>query len=412
MSRVTRERGPRARRRVARAGLVSVVALAPLFAGSCARPGVRPVEEPAPRRVEATVVWARGARAYVASRDSGALALGMRVRLLDHTRVLAEGEIARMADPTLAIVELASGSLAGVRRLDHLVVVAEAPRWSATGVLRLGVPADGRGNLLFRCPHAAPKTSALPDGYRVEPVGDGSVRLVRTEGAPASAPWPDTLAVRPFAVAVDEEIAVERGELDAALFWPGELSTRMREDPRWAVLPAVAGAGVVAAVLPPGTPSPSATGTGSVPGPLAELDDALFRGDLERWTGPVAPALPAWPRPARFEVDSTIAGREVVQRFLDRAAGPAPDRAAGPAPAENAARTLVRVSFVVVEAAPPDSVAGRIARRLGVAPERVVPLYRPRLALVCRAPSRPLLAAIGPAALAALLGCGGSGSAP
>src|SRR4029077_8015933 len=63
---------------------------------------------------------------------------------------------------------------------------------------------------------------AGPRGFRA---GRGSPM-----GAP---PAPDTLLVRLYGESADEEIALERGELDVAVFWPGELSTRMREDPRW-----------------------------------------------------------------------------------------------------------------------------------------------------------------------------------
>jgi len=51
--------------------------------------------------------------------------------------------------------------------------------------------------------------------------------------ASAAGVWPDTIHVHLFDEASDQEIALERGDIDAAVFWPAELSTRMRGDARW-----------------------------------------------------------------------------------------------------------------------------------------------------------------------------------
>src|SRR5205814_1296313 len=63
-------------------------------------------------------------------------------------------------------------------------------------------------------------------------LAENEYRFVRDPGA-AATPWPDTIMVGLFGETSDEEIALERGELDVAVFWPGEASARLRADPRW-----------------------------------------------------------------------------------------------------------------------------------------------------------------------------------
>src|SRR5262249_41767135 len=104
------------------------------------------------------------------------------------------------------------------------------------GTLRVGLPAPKRGNLLFNCfaPATAPRIGSatyLQDSLAAS--GWRWRRQPQPPAAPAGALAPDTLIVRAFEDATDEEIAFERGELDAAVFWPGELSARMRTDPRY-----------------------------------------------------------------------------------------------------------------------------------------------------------------------------------
>jgi hypothetical protein len=92
-------------------------------------------------------------------------------------------------------------------------------------VLRVAVPRDAERHPMLRC---ARVTTVAPVYYRTDDTSRVT-RLVRTGGDPT---WPETLIVFPLAPD-DAEIALERGEVDVAVFWPGDLSTRMRESPRW-----------------------------------------------------------------------------------------------------------------------------------------------------------------------------------
>ena len=98
----------------------------------------------------------------------------------------------------------------------------------APPVLRVGYPSPPRSSLLFECGSVALQ---LPqDGrYWVESIEGRTYRFIRERGVESSAPWPDTLLLRLFDDVDDEEIALERGELDVAVFWPGEASAHIRE---------------------------------------------------------------------------------------------------------------------------------------------------------------------------------------
>ena len=137
---------------------------------------------------------------------------------------LATGEVIRVFDRELALARLTSGSLTRVRSLDRLRVLGEPQRLRALPLLRLGAPAPGRASILFACDDVALDSSCAAHGYRTDLVAGHSFRLVRSRESSSPAPWPDTLLIRLFDEAADEEIALERGELDAAVFWPGALN--------------------------------------------------------------------------------------------------------------------------------------------------------------------------------------------
>src|SRR5262245_33953001 len=102
--------------------------------------------------------------------------------------------------------------------------------------LRVGVPSPGRWNLLFTCeaPVSAPRIgSAAYAADSLDPKARQWRRIEQSFSDSAGALAPDTLVVVPFDEATDEEIALERGEVDVAVFWPGELSARIRSDARF-----------------------------------------------------------------------------------------------------------------------------------------------------------------------------------
>jgi hypothetical protein len=284
-----------------------------------------------PREIAATVVWVSGDRCYVAARDSSALAPGLLLTLEDHGRTKATGVISGVADRTLAVVRITSGSLARVKKPQRLKVWIETPVVGPLPRLTVGVPQGARSNLVVACAGETPEAALVGLGYRVEMPDAAEWRGVRVARA-AGPSWPDTLIVRGYRVATDEEIALERGEIDVAVFWPGERSSRLREDPRWSDAPVgLRARGAIAATEPVATAPADTAGMLRLAeairhdGPLAALNPQLMSGDLVPWsrldspaTAP-APASPSEPRGgAPVTVDDALPGRDVIQRFLDR----------------------------------------------------------------------------------------------
>ena len=192
--------------------------------------------------------------------------------------------------------------------------------------LRVGLPSPRRGNLLFTCdaPLATPRIGSA--AYARDTLDAAGRRWLRVEGpAPtqvasvtgdsAGALAPDTLIVRAFEDATDEEIAFERGELDVAVFWPGELSARMRSDARFRDPElALRARGVVACV------AAAADTFGGLRADLDALNREAFGGDLLPWR-----ELEPDPRPdapARWSVDATVPGARHLDRILARVARP------------------------------------------------------------------------------------------
>lgn len=181
--------------------------------------------EPAP--LDARVVWVRGPYAYVAASDSLAISPFSRLTFTMKSKPVATAEVERSVDGGMVVVRITSGSLAAVKHLDRLRILAERP--DRPRLLRVGYPSATRANLNFARDSMA---FATLRGYVLE--GEApSLRLIRNPDDLFVERWPDTLLIRTFDDATDQEIALERGELDVAMFWPGELSSRMREHPRW-----------------------------------------------------------------------------------------------------------------------------------------------------------------------------------
>jgi len=179
-----------------------------------------------------------------------------------------------------------------------------------------------------------PHPSVPPGFYRRDIDSGRSLRLVRAPSrdrpesetstpVAARAPWPDTLSIRFFDDAADEEIALERGELDVAVFWPGELSSQVRDHPRWQGFEyGTRSRGVVAALWlggeAPGEIAEFAAAADSI---LASLNQDLFRGDLAPWVHASEPREPPHADPMldlEFRVDPACPGKATLERFLGR----------------------------------------------------------------------------------------------
>ena len=248
--------------------------------------------------------------------------------------------------------------------------------------LRVGLPSPRRGNLLFTCdaPLSPPRIGSA--AYAADSLDGSGRRWLRVPAAAtdsAGALAPDTLEVRAFEDATDEEIAVERGELDVAVFWPGELSARMRADARYrdpelglrsrGVLACVAGAGDTL-----GAPRPD----------MEVLNREAFAGDLMPW-GDLEPGTGAGAA-ARYAVDATVPGAKHLERILARI------------PGAGATRTLKLVYL-------DQPVAGGDAANNTWRTPGVTPLFAVRCAVLVTARAREGVRTIGAHAFAELAPC-------
>jgi hypothetical protein len=295
--RIPKTRRP-ARRAAAFAWVAALVTLAALPAPGAAKMGP----------VDARIVWTRADRAYVAAADSLMIAPGDILFVMKGKKTVATCVVLQTLARDLAAARITSGSLEHAK-LDRLRILAERPPLPALPLLRIGYPGRGRASLLFACERPAPRPPLAEDTYRVDSLAENVHRLVR---AASTAPWPDTIMIRLFADASDEEIALERGELDLAVFWPGEASSRLRADSRWQGF-AYGAKGVVMGSAPAGVPVPP------VHQALLALNDEVFRGDLAPWppAGSEPPASEAMAGP-RFVVDPSCPGHLTLEHFLER----------------------------------------------------------------------------------------------
>ena len=257
--------------------------------------------------------------------------------------------------------------------------------------LRVGLPSPRRANLLFTCDAAlaAPRIgSATYARDTLDATGRRWLRVPAPSPESVGTRAPDTLSVRAFEDATDEEIALERGELDAAVFWPGELSARMRSDARFrdAEL-GLRSRGVVACV------GAAADTLAPLRADLDALNREAFGGDLLPWR-----ELEPDPRPeapARWSVDANLSGARHLERILARVARPG-----GTRPLK-----LVFIDQPVVAGDAADA-AGAAWRTPGV-----TPLFAVRCPVLVRAHATADVRAIGARAFAELAPCAG-GSRP
>jgi hypothetical protein len=185
---------------------------------------------------EARVIWMRDATVYVVGRDSLPFEPGTPIVIREGGKPRASGQVRTIVDGGLAVVTLTSGSLDGVTKLERLEVATEGLSLRPPSLLRVGYPSSGRGASPVPCAHRVLPPPLL--AYRTEVLAERAWRGVRDDTAasssrPGDAPpaWPDTMLVRLFDDSADEEIALQRGEIDVAVFWPGEVSRYLRE--RW-----------------------------------------------------------------------------------------------------------------------------------------------------------------------------------
>ena len=265
------------------------------------------------KKTDARVVWSRGPMVYVVA-DSGVLVPGMSVAFERGRKTVAAASVERMLEPGLWAARCHDGSLDREKRLDKLRVLTSRVIAASTLTLRVGLPAPSRTQLLFAC-----SASRWNDPNGKPYVADTlSRRLVRLRRGSHSSPTePETLLVRFFADVADQEIALERGELDVAVFWPGELSARMRSDARWREPKrARRQRGVLACV--------GADSLAPDPGALATLQRDVFAGDLEPLSVVPRPGAPS-ARLVRLEPDASLPGAAALSRALGTAGrqGPA-----------------------------------------------------------------------------------------
>lgn len=348
----------------------------------------------APVELKAKVVWVRGDRIYVASAESLALQEGDLLRFRAGKKEIAAGTVVDIRDAAMIVASLTSGSFRKEKKLEKLRILAERPALQRYSFLRVGCPSPSRPSLLFACDSATIGASLPSGAYRADTLGERWYRFVRNATVTLDAPWPDTLYVRTFDESPDEEIALERGELDVAVFWPGELSAHIRKDARWKdFLYGVRSKGYLFGTsVETGALQPLDEGT--TRGVLDALNRSMFRNDVAPWPeGTVPdPANDVTP-PVSIEVDRAIPESMALERLLDQ------DAASGPP----GPRRPIRIFYSGVE----------VTERGPVFPEiGSTPLSPIRCPVVSNAKLRKTITALGPNAFADLLGCGSKRANP
>jgi hypothetical protein len=252
--------------------------------------------------VKASVVAVRESRVYMLAEpaDSAALALGSRLTFLDRKKQVAHGTVIRSFEYGFAVAALTSGSLTKIKKLDRVKVLAEAPLSTRPTRMRVGLPSGRRPCAWFECPEPT-----LAAAGRIDTLENGTIRVLG-----AGTEWPDTLLVRRFDDVADQEIALERGDLDIGVFWPGELTPAARRNLNWDGTLAPLDRGTVfwfgAGTLGTDLIAPHGRTL------FRDLNQQIFRGDLEVLTS-VDPGLAAG-----FSVDASIPERNAIEAFLNR----------------------------------------------------------------------------------------------
>ncbi len=334
-----------------------------------------------PATLNAKVVWSHGGRVYIASNESLPIQKGDLLTFYSDKKLVASGTVSDVVEGTLAIGRVTSGSLDPVKKLDRLRVLAERPHLRPVNALRIGIPS--RTNQLFACATPSVRSPLPRAGFRGEALSVRSFQLTRDISDAGTAVWPDTLFIRLFDEETDEEIALERGEVDAAVFWPGELSTHMREDPKWRDFSyGTRARGFVVTTAPHDGPRVSSADSTA----LLSMNDEAFRGDLALWDGPTGSPV-AEPKRAdiktsrRFEVNHSSPGWQALERLLNGGKPSLPVDGEPPA---------LRVSYTGTSVVSPDE--GGV-------------IFAIRCPVLCAPDLRSYMRALGPDALANMVDC-------
>ena len=349
-------------------------------------------------RIPAHVVWSQGDRIYLAAPDSLKLEPGTRLTFQDKKKAVATGEVLNVFEQTFIVAKMTSGSFKKIKHPDRLAVLAEPKRPKAPPKLRIGYPSSNRQTLFFACDSVG---IDLPSaGFGAVQSSDHLYQLTRKTDLPDTASWPDTLIIRFFDDAADEEIALERNEIDAAMFWPGEPSPHIRDKLRWTGEPSgLRQRGIVAGLFLAFHPTVDSLTTATVARRVAsKLNDDLFRGDLAPCgTSVVDTTTRVTDLPIRFDVDTRLRGHDELQRVLDRTWKPN---------SVAKAADIVRITYLDMpldSLRTPLSVSGITDKPTKIS--AVACLFRLRCPILCSEASRPAVLAVGPDNIVNLLRC-------
>ncbi len=368
-----------------------------LLAGALTAAPPRAPAEPVP--MHARALWVRGERVYVALLDTLSISAGHSLTFRDGKKLVATGAFTGERAGDVIAVRILTGSLGAVKKLERLSIGGEAPSTRAPRSVRWGYPSSLRRPLLFTCGACALRLERLGAPYRIVEERDDAYRLVRMRDGDDGSAWPDTIVVRLYDESSDQEIAFERGDIDAAVFWPGEASRHARDltgPTRLFTAPREQGILI-------------ATGSGALDAsdfaPMGRMNDVLFHGDLVPYLRPAPDGEPeggatAGGRDGRalpFDVDSRIPGAGLLRRAL------APEHAPG---AGGVAPPPVRVAFLPVSI-DPDSISQAALKsipEMGDGP-RSVRLFTMGCPVVAHADLVPFLERVGVGAFVNLFDC-------
>jgi hypothetical protein len=264
--------------------------------------------------LNAHLIGVRDERAYVLSTGPLTMRFSDKIRFMLGDSVIAVGYVEHVYDRELVVAAVVSGSLTGVSP-ERLSMVLERLALPSVPKVRVGVPSSARSSFLFRCDSLSVHTYVSSTYYSLEQVSQRTFLQVRKPDMALG--YPDTLFIRLFDESTDEEIALERGDLDVAVFWPGEMSEEIRRQPRWQFVQA----GLPIHLMAMDVQTHDSTIARSMPlfADLATLDRDLFRGDLGLEARQDSSGASGT---VRYEVDPDCPGRPIIERNLNRSKKP------------------------------------------------------------------------------------------
>lgn len=369
---------------------------------------------PEMKPLAAEVVWTRGNRAHVASTDSIPVEVGDLLDFQVRGKTAAAGTVAEIHEAGLITARITSGTLDRVKKLRDIRIRTEPAPLLRLSTMRIGVPGRHRRCRLFACsPVWLSYGWGAPRGYRSTqfagtPVTSGFVRI---DSISLDHAWPDTIVFVPFDDATDQEIGVDRGDVDLAIFWPGEpfRNVARRQESWRQFIYGTSPRGVLAAIQfeRHDAPGPFPTRRETADHSPTSPDSALAVLNREAFSGDLLPLPTVWPRGIRYRVDQNLPGAGSMEDALDRAFA----RAKGTTP------DTTLLAYLNAEPDQPESLRAEARSRMWwVTPEFrdrvtrgdpivVTPLFRVRFPLVASTPIRRLVRTLGPDNFAALLDC-------